>query len=124
MTSVKSKDNRLERRVRSALHRRGLRFRTHAKHLPGKPDISLPRYQVAVFVDGDFWHGFNFPRWKEGLSEFWANKIAKNRVRDARNFRRLRNLGWRVVRLWDHQLEKDFDASIGKILATIGRNLP
>src|SRR5712691_9137944 len=100
MSRVRNRDTRLEVLVRSELHRRGFRFRKHVKDLPGRPDIVFVREQVAVFVDGDFWHGYGFPRWEHTVSDFWRTKIAINRARDARNFARLRRAGWRVVRLW------------------------
>jgi DNA mismatch endonuclease (patch repair protein) len=121
MSSVKSRDNPMERRVRSSLHRRGLRFRTHVRALPGRPDIVLSRFQVAIFVDGDFWHGFNFPRWRDKLSPSWREKIAMNRRRDAKNFRRLRRSDWTVVRLWEHQLESDFERCIERVVDVVAR---
>jgi DNA mismatch endonuclease (patch repair protein) len=119
MSSVKSTNNRLETRVRAALHKRGFRFRTHVGTLPGTPDIVLPRFQTAIFVDGDFWHGFNFPRWQHKLAPFWQTKILTNRRRDARNFRRLRRSNWTVIRLWQHQLESDFDRHIDRVVRIV-----
>jgi DNA mismatch endonuclease (patch repair protein) len=68
-----------------------------------------------VFVDGDFWHGWRFPVWRDKLSEVWEAKIAATRHRDARNFRRLRRSGWRVVRIWEHQLARDADGCVARI---------
>jgi len=86
MSRVKGKDTGLERAVRSELHRRGFRFRKHITRLPGKPDIIFPRERVAVFLDGDFWHGYGFPRWEQALPDFWKRKIGETRKRDQRNF--------------------------------------
>lgn len=119
MSRIKGKDTGLELRVRSALHRRGLRFRKHVKELPGKPDIVFRKNRVAVFVDGDFWHGYRFPSWEDKISDFWKRKISKNRERDAANHRKLRQMGWTVIRLWQHEIEVDFDACIDRILATV-----
>jgi DNA mismatch endonuclease, patch repair protein len=119
MSSVKGRDNPLEKRVRAALHRHGFRFRTHVRTLPGRPDIVLPKFQTAIFVDGDFWHGFNFPRWRHKLSPFWQIKIEANRNRDARNFRRLRRSNWAVIRLWQHQLDADFDRCIEHVIEAL-----
>jgi DNA mismatch endonuclease (patch repair protein) len=119
MSNVKGRDNNLERRVRAALHKHGFRFRTHVRALPGRPDIVLPRFKTAIFVDGDFWHGFNFPRWRQKLAPFWQRKIATNRQRDVRNFRRLRRSNWAVIRLWQHQLEHDFDRCIRRVVDTV-----
>ena len=118
MSRVKGKDTALERVVRSELHRRGLRFRKHVRQLPGKPDIVFTRAKVAVFVDGDFWHGYRFPVWESTLSPFWKSKISETRRRDQRNFRRLRRMGWRVVRVWEHRLEIDL-SGVAKELAQV-----
>ncbi len=121
MSRVKGKDTGPEKLVRSELHRRGLRFRKHPKHLPGKPDIVFPSHRVAVFVDGDFWHGYRFPQWRDQLSPFWEAKIGKTRVRDQRNFRKLRRSGWRVIRVWQHEVERDSVAVIDRIAGAVGR---
>jgi DNA mismatch endonuclease (patch repair protein) len=119
MSRVRGKDTSLEVRVRSALHRKGYRFRKHVRDLPGKPDIVFPRESLAVFIDGDFWHGWRFPQWRDNLSHAWQEKIEVNRRRDRRNFRRLRRNGWRVLRLWEHQIKSDFDDAIGRIVNAI-----
>lgn len=119
MSRIKGKDTGLEMRVRSALHRRGLRFRKHVKDLPGKPDVVFRNARVAVFVDGDFWHGYRFPSWEDKVSDFWKKKINRNRERDAANHRKLRQMEWTVIRLWQHEVEADFDACIDRILAAV-----
>lgn len=119
MSRIKGKDTGLEMRVRSALHRRGLRFRKHVKDLPGKPDVVFRKVRVAVFVDGDFWHGYRFPTWEDKVSDFWKKKINRNRERDAANHRKLRQMEWTVIRLWQHEVEEDFDACIDRILAAV-----
>ena len=119
MSRIKGKDTGLEMRVRSALHRRGLRFRKHVKDLPGKPDVVFRKARVAVFVDGDFWHGYRFPTWEDKVSDFWKKKINRNRERDAANHRKLRQMEWTVIRLWQHEVEEDFDACIDRILAAV-----
>jgi DNA mismatch endonuclease (patch repair protein) len=105
MKAVRTRDTDIEGVVRSELFRRGLRFRKHVKGLPGKPDVVFPRAKVAVFIDGDFWHGYQFPKWGSKLSPFWQGKIAGNRKRDQRNFRTLRRAGWRVLRVWKHEVK-------------------
>ena len=119
MSRVKGKDTGLELRVRSALHRRGLRFRKHVKDLPGKPDIVFRKTRVVVFVDGDFWHGYRFPLWRNTVSDSWRKKIAATRERDIGNHRELRSMGWRVIRLWQHEIQKDFEACIEKIVVIV-----
>lgn len=115
MSSVRNRDTDIEQAVRSELHRRGYRFRKHVRALPGSPDIVFPGPAVAVFVDGDFWHGFRFPCWRDDLAEFWQKKIAKNRARDRRNHRKLRKMGWKVIRLWQHQIEDDLEACVTRV---------
>lgn len=124
MSRIKGKDTGLEIRVRSALHRRGLRFRKHVKDLPGKPDVVFRKARVAVFVDGDFWHGYRFPSWEDKVSDFWKKKISKNRERDTRNHRRLRRMGWTVIRLWKHDLEWNLDYCIQRIVVALTGQCP
>ena len=115
MSRIRGKDTSIELQLRSALHGRGLRFRKNVMSLPGRPDIVFPRTRVAVFIDGDFWHGFRFSQWADRLSAYWASKIERNRARDVKNFRRLRREGWRVVRVWEHQVKMDLDGCAGRI---------
>lgn len=119
MSRVKQKDTDLELVVRSILHKHGYRFRKHVKSLPGKPDIVFSRVKVVVFVDGDFWHGYRFPEWEHKVSPFWRRKIARNRERDQKNFRRLRRMGWSVVRVWKHEINADLECCLNKITSMI-----
>jgi len=120
MSRVKGKDTELERVVRSELHKRGYRFRKHVKGLPGRPDIVFVKAKAVVFLDGDFWHGFRFPVWEQDLPKFWQKKIGETRKRDKRNFAKLRRMGWRVMRIWEHSIEKDLDGVVGKICVAFG----
>lgn len=119
MSRIKGKDTGLEIRVRSELHKRGFRFRKHLKELPGKPDVVFTRAKVAVFIDGDFWHGYKFSTWEHKVSDFWKTKISKTRERDVKNQQRLRDMGWTVIRLWQHDLEGDFEGCIEKVTAAL-----
>lgn len=121
MSRIKGRDTGLEKRIRSELHRRGLRFRTHIKDLPGKPDIVFRGARVVVFVDGDFWHGYRFPTWEHKVSNFWKEKISKNRERDTKIRRKLRAMGWTVIRLWRHEVDRDIGGCIKKIVAAVRR---
>jgi DNA mismatch endonuclease (patch repair protein) len=103
---------RPEMLLRQALSKRGLRFRTNVVSLPGKPDIVFARCRVAVFCDGDFWHGRDWPSLRKKLkggtnAAYWTAKIQSNMERDARNCDELRELGWRVVRLWESDIRAD-----------------
>lgn len=119
MSRIKGKDTGLEVKVRSALFKRGLRFRKNVKELPGKPDIVFPRARVAVFVDGDFWHGYRLPSWEDKVSDFWKTKITKNRERDTKNHRILRQMGWTVIRLWQHEVKKNLEECVERIEFTV-----
>ena len=115
MKRVKLKDGSLEKLVQGELWARGLRFQRHVKTLAGRPDIVFRKEKVAVFVDGDFWHGWRLPAWEHKLSPFWRDKLRANRARDQRNFRRLRALGWRVIRLWQHDVLGNMAACIERV---------
>ena len=119
MSRIKGKDTGPETLVRSELHKRGFRFRKHLEELPGKPDVVFAKSKVAVFVDGDFWHGYRFTTWEHKVSDFWKTKITRNRERDAENHRLLRQMGWTVIRLWQHDLERDFEDSIERIVSAV-----
>jgi DNA mismatch endonuclease (patch repair protein) len=105
--------------IQQGLRRRGLRFRKHVKSLPGSPDIVFTKEKVAIFIDGNFWHGWRLPAWEHKLSPFWKDKLRANRKRDQRNFRRLHALGWRVIRIWQHQIKQDPEACIRVITAAL-----
>jgi DNA mismatch endonuclease (patch repair protein) len=123
MSRVRNRDTDIEKSVRSELHKRGYRFRKHVRRLPGSPDIAFTKAKVAVFIDGDFWHGYRFPSWEHKVSDFWKEKISKNRERDRKNFRKLRNMGWKVIRLWRHDVKRDLGKSIEKITESIAQRV-
>jgi len=116
MSQVRTKGTDLETSLARALRHRGIRFSRNSRGLDGSPDIVLYQPKIAVFIDGDFWHGYRFPVWRAKMSPFWRAKIAKNRKRDARNFRRLRRAGWRVIRIWQHQWETDQEHCLARIV--------
>lgn len=106
MASIKSRDTRPELIVRSYLYHRGYRFRKNVKGMPGTPDIVLKKYGTVIFIHGCFWHGhtpdFHIPR---SNSDYWKEKIERNRLRDKRDKERLRNAGWNVITVWECQLK-------------------
>mgnify|MGYP002084914640 CR=1 FL=1 len=125
MKRVRLKNGSLETHVQRELRAKGLRFRRHARNLPGSPDIIFPRERVAVFVDGDFWHGWRLPAWEHKVSEFWRDKLRANRARDQRNFRRLRAEGWKVIRIWQHDLKPNKRGNfLQRILGTLKGRAP
>lgn len=119
MARIKGKHTLPERSVAAALSALGIICERHCRDLPGRPDFVFRACRVAVFVDGDFWHGWRFPAWRHKLSVKWEAKIAMNRLRDVRTFRTLRRRGWRVIRLWEHQVESDLDSCINRVTAAI-----
>ncbi len=109
MQRVRSKDTLPEKTVRSFLHRQGFRFRLHDRHLPGKPDIVLPKYKAMIFVHGCFWHRHaGCPRATTPASrqEYWIPKFQRTIQRDKQNRRKASLLGWRVITVWECELKE------------------
>lgn len=107
MSCIRGRDTKPELLVRKALHARGFRFRLHRKDLPGCPDIVLPRFRVATFVHGCFWHGHNCPLFKVPATrtDFWQSKIARNIERDRSVQAALIRDNWRVLVIWECALK-------------------
>lgn len=111
MARIKGRDTKPEMRVRRALHAAGLRYRLHAKDLPGKPDIILPSRRIAIFVHGCFWHRHPDPscklaRMPKSRIDFWQEKLEANRARDGRNEAALRAAGWDVRVIWECEISE------------------
>jgi DNA mismatch endonuclease, patch repair protein len=108
MSRIRSKDTLPERTVRSYLHANGFRFRLHSARLPGRPDLVLARYRLAVFVHGCFWHGHRGCKKGRHRPEsnrvFWQTKIAKNVRRDQKARRGLARMGWDIITVWECQV--------------------
>lgn len=119
MSRIKGRDTGPERAMASAFAARGLIWESHVRELPGRPDFVFRADRVAVFVDGDFWHGWQFPRWREKLSDTWEAKIDATRRRDTRNHRHLRRMGWTVVRIWEHEIERSPDRCAARVVARL-----
>jgi DNA mismatch endonuclease (patch repair protein) len=109
MAAVRGKDTAPEIMVRRLLFKEGYRYRLHRRDLPGIPDIVLPRFRVAVFVNGCFWHGHRCARGKRPSSHtgFWDNKLDQNIARDRRNYAALRRCGWKVFLVWQCSIVTD-----------------
>lgn len=122
MSRIKGRDTGPEKAMADAFASHGLSWESHVRDLPGRPDFVFRSERVAVFVDGDFWHGWRFPQWREKLSEKWEAKIAATRRRDARNHRRLRQMGWRVVRIWEHQIERSRSHCVTRVVSSLQQN--
>lgn len=107
MAGIRGKNTRPEMIVRQGLHAAGFRFRLHDRKLAGAPDLVLPRYRTAVFVNGCFWHGHDCPlfRWPKTRQDFWRTKITGNVERDGRNTEKLRQANWRILTIWECALK-------------------
>ena len=128
MRRVKSRDTTPEIALRKQLWRLGLRFRLHSR-LPGKPDIVFPGKRVAVFVDGDFWHG---RQWKTrgfdsladqmnrvNRSQYWLQKLQRTIDRDKCTTAALEAAGWKVVRMWESEIRRNPDEAAARVAATV-----
>lgn len=107
MSGIRSKNTKPELLVRRYLHRKGLRFRLHAADLPGKPDLVFPKYSTVVFVHGCYWHRHQdckYTTTPETRTDFWLEKFRDNVSRDQLQANMLRDLGWRVLVVWECEL--------------------
>lgn len=122
MSKIKGKDTLMEVRVRKHLFKYGFRFRKNVKQLPGKPDIVLPKYHCVIFIHGCFWHGhegcknYRLPKTR---TEFWDAKITSNKLRDLKVHELLVQSNWRVIVLWECDLEKDFISTMSILMDKI-----
>ena len=116
MSKIRSINTKIEILVFRELRKRGVYFQKHYGKAIGNPDIALPRKKIAVFIDGDFWHGYQFKKLKKRLpKKYWLAKIEGNIKRDKINRIRLRKLGWKVLRVWEHEIEKSPGKTLKKI---------
>jgi DNA mismatch endonuclease (patch repair protein) len=120
MSRVRSRDTRPEVLLRSAAWRAGLRYRVSAPSITGRPDLVFPGARVAVFIDGCFWHGcpehYVAPR---SSTEFWSKKLVENVRRDQRQTAELERGGWRVLRLWEHEVYESVDEVVRLLLDVV-----
>lgn len=115
MSRVRQRDTAPEVRLRKALWAAGMRgWRVHVEGVPGTPDLAWRSARLAVFVDGAFWHGHPDYYWGQS-GAFWNEKIERNRERDRRVDRELREQGWRVLRLWDFEVEKSVEDCVARV---------
>lgn len=122
MSRIKSKDTSIETILRKELFKRGIRFRKNSPSLYGHPDISIKKYKIAIFCDGDFWHGYN---WEERESQiksnrdYWIPKIERNMEKDIEVNHVLSHLGYTVIRVWEHEIKKNLDGVCDMIISEI-----
>ncbi|MDE7310142.1 MAG: very short patch repair endonuclease [Eubacterium sp.] len=117
MKKLKSNDTSIETILRKELWKRGYRFRKNDTELPGKPDIVLTKYKIAIFCDGEFFHGKDWelrkPKLEQGNNgDYWVKKISRNRERDDVTNKKLSFMGWTVIRFWGNDIKKNTDECI------------
>lgn len=117
MAKIRSKETKFERDFATKLKRStSKRFKTNVSYLEGKPDIVFTKEKIAIFLDSDFWHGWQYSRWKSSLNDFWRSKIESNRKRDRKVTSRLRKAGWTVARIWGHEVSSDPDKAVSRVI--------
>ena len=118
MSRIKGKDTKIEVEVRKYLFSKGYRFRKNDKRYPGKPDIVLPKYHVAIFVHGCFWHrheGCKDATTPKTRTEFWLEKFVKNVKIDQIKQEKLRELGWKLIVIWEFELKRSFQKTMDRV---------
>jgi DNA mismatch endonuclease, patch repair protein len=118
MSGIRSRDTKFEKEFIVDLKKKIKKsFETNVTSIKGKPDIVFKKDKVCVFLDSDFWHGWQYPRWKHLLkNDFWREKIEKNRKRDLLTTQYLKRKNWKVLRIWEHEIRKNLEKAIGKVI--------
>ncbi|WP_025851539.1 very short patch repair endonuclease [Paenibacillus ehimensis] len=120
MSAIRSTHTKIEDKVSRELWNRGIRFRRNVKKLKGKPDIAIKKYKIAIFIDSCFWHSCpehgHIPK---SNTDFWIEKLNRNKQRDISTTQYYRDIGWNVLRIWEHQIKNDFDGTIASIVEFI-----
>lgn len=122
MSRIKGSDTKPEKKLRSALHRAGLRFRLHDKRLPGKPDLVLKKFSTVIFVHGCFWHrhkGCDKAYTPKSNIDFWEEKFKRNIERDERKSKELSDRGWEVLTVWECEIERDLSSVVALVEARL-----
>jgi DNA mismatch endonuclease (patch repair protein) len=122
MSHIRSKNTSIEIQLRKALWKKGIRYRKNLKTLPGCPDIAITKYKIAIFCDGEFWHGKNWENKRGSIKtnhDFWVSKIDRNIARDNKIEKELDNMGWVVLRFWGNEIKKNLADCVNEIEKTI-----
>lgn len=127
MSKIRGKNTKPELLFRKALWEKGVRYRVDNKKLPGKPDVSIQKYKLAIFIDGEFWHGYNWDERKDKIKSnrgFWVPKIERNMQRDREVNRQLNTMGYTVFRFWEKEIKNELHKCINDVLVyiAIGQN--
>jgi len=118
MKRIRGRNTSIEVKLRKALWRSGIRYRKNCTRLPGKPDIVISKYRIAVFCDGEFWHGKDWENKKRRIKsnkDYWIEKIERNIARDNEINQKLNALGWMVIRFWGNDIKNDIDGCVDDI---------
>ena len=118
MANIKSKDTSVEITLRKALWHEGIRYRKNVKTLPGKPDIAIKKYKLAIFCDGELWHGRDWIQKKTTFKtnrDYWVAKIERNIARDTATEKKLERMGWVVIRFWGREIENDLKECVNEV---------
>ena len=121
MSQIRNKNTKPEELVRKTLFAAGFRYRKNDRKLPGKPDIVLKKYRTVIFVNGCFWHMHNCRKFVLPSTNtiFWFEKLNKNKMRDKKNYKELKKLGWTYIVIWECQLFKNREKSLKKLFSAI-----
>lgn len=122
MSKIRGKNTKPELLFRKALWAKGMRYRVNSKKIPGKPDVSIQKHKLAIFIDGEFWHGYNWDERKETIKsnrQFWIPKIERNMQRDREVNSKLENLGYTVFRFWDWEIKTELNKCINDVMVYI-----
>ncbi len=122
MSHVKTKRNSAEVMIAKSLWHRGYRYRLNYKVLPGSPDIALTKYRIAIFIDGEFWHGKDFEQRKTKLKnnkDYWIEKIQENIDRDLKNDKLLRQMDWYPIHFWSNDVIKYCNQCVEEVICLI-----
>lgn len=122
MGKIRGKNTKMELVFRKALWKKGIRYRINDKTLPGKPDVAIKKYKLAIFIDGEFWHGYNWFARRECIKtnkNFWIPKIERNIQRDHEVNNQLKEMGYTVFRFWTNEINHNLDQCINDILVYI-----
>ena len=125
MSRIKTKNTSIEIKLRKALWRRGVRYRVNYKRLPGTPDIAITKYRIAIFCDGELFHGKGFEAGKmrfDTNKAYWEAKIKRNIERDRAVDAELQKMGWTVLRFWGNEITSDIDRCVESVLEAVEEN--
>lgn len=122
MSKIHSVNTTPEIKLRKLLWNLKIRYRLNDKSLPGKPDIVIKKHKIVIFVDGEFWHGYNWDEKRNRIKsnrDYWIPKIERTMARDIENTKKLESMGYTVFRFWEHEIKKNIGACIQKIITSI-----